>query len=204
MTYKLYFILSVFCLVAVIATQCSNSPSRATNTSPAIPVSARPGPQVTDITAEAETQPASAEVGGQVERADIEAAARSGDRARPTATAETESDAEGLAMRRLIVARGVDDREPVGADSRFRTDEERIYAFMEMVNNSDEDRQVVVTFERDDGAEVGHITVNVPANAPRWRTWAWSRHINTPGTWTAVITTPDGTELGRERFQVEG
>lgn len=198
MNYNLYFALSCVCLVAVIALHCGNSPSRAMTTSPAIPVAASPSPLEPEALA---TLPGADRVAAEPsDRSGADLAAASA----ATIAEESSRDSDGLLVRRLIVARGVENREPVGAASRFDASAERIYAFMEMVNDGDEDREVVVTFERDDGTSVGNITVNIPANAPRWRTWAWSHRISTPGTWTAVISTADGTELGRERFEVEG
>jgi hypothetical protein len=201
MTHKLYFALSFICLIAVIATQCSNAPSRAVTTSAALPVAA---PLEPAASAEAiPCRPDADEIAGDHDEAQPSQEARNVTAAATSTIVAAASDVEGLRISRLVLARDIEDREPVDADSRFSPDEERIYAFMEMVNASDEDKQVVVTFERDDGTSVGHIRVNVPAHSPRWRTWAWTRHANTPGTWTAVISTPEGTEIGRERFEIE-
>ena len=200
MTHKLYFALSVVCLVAVIATQCSNSPARTASTSTAIPVASTPEPYVQQAPAPAMPDPTPASAAADLESHEPAATPRlAATRPQPAAI-----EGESLSVRRLIVAHGVEDHEPVGSSSRFNTDDERVFAFMEMANPSDEAKQVIVTFESNDGTAVGHVRVNVPANAPRWRTWAWSRQINRPGTWTAVLSTPDGTELGRERFEVEG
>lgn len=106
-------------------------------------------------------------------------------------------------VRRLIVARGIEDREPLGAASRFESNNDRLYAFVEAVNEGDAG-QLVVVFENEEGDEVGNINLEIPANVPRWRTWAWSQRVREPGRWTAVIRTSDGTELARERFIIEG
>lgn len=197
MTHKLYFALSFLCVISMIAVHCGNSPSRAATTSSALPVAATPQ------AANEPAAPQSARAAGQVE-IDEPVVSEPSTEVVATAIHEAIHDAEGLEMRRLSVARDVENREPVGAASRFVASNEKLYAFMELVNTSDEARQVLVTFENEDGASVGHITVNIPANAPRWRTWAYSRRVNRPGTWTAIITTPEGTELGRERFEIEG
>lgn len=120
------------------------------------------------------------------------------------AIARTAATADGLSVRRLAVAEDIENREPVGAASRFDNDTERLFAFVEAANESDEAGELVVSFESDDGTEVGFITLNVPPNVPRWRTWAWSRNVNEVGSWTAVIRTADGTELAREHFEIEG
>lgn len=119
------------------------------------------------------------------------------------AVARVASEVDGLSVRRLVVSEDIENREPVGAASRFDRETDRLFAFVEAVNESDEAGELVVTFESEDGTEVGFITLEIPANARRWRTWAWSQNIHEVGSWTAVIRTADGDELAREHFEIE-
>ena len=112
-------------------------------------------------------------------------------------------EVDGVALRRLVIARGVEGREPVGASSSFPAGE-RLYAFLDAQNDTDEDVELYVTFEGPEGRSVGHVILDVPAHSPRWRTWAYSRVIDREGEWEAVVTTMDGQEVGRARFQVDG
>ncbi len=75
-------------------------------------------------------------------------------------------------------------------------------AFVELVNRGDDDGSVVVTFEHEGIEPVGHVHLKVPANSRRWRTWARTRMIKKPGSWQAVVRTPDGKELARQSFEV--
>ncbi|HBQ17964.1 MAG TPA: hypothetical protein DEF51_44870 [Myxococcales bacterium] len=112
--------------------------------------------------------------------------------------------AEGrLRVRRLVVASGVSGHEPTGADDVFEVGaQRRVYAFIEAVNETGEDVAVEVTFEPASGESVGHVSLDVPAGTPRWRTWAFTRHVYTTGRWHAVVRHPDGREIARRAFDV--
>jgi len=117
---------------------------------------------------------------------------------------DPEAVAMGLEVRRLVVTKKVVDREPEEVDD-FRSDEGPVYAFVELANAADEEQAVMVTFEHPTtGEKVGHIKLNVPANAPRWRTWGHTRMIKAEGTWKAIVTGLDGTELATQDFEVTG
>ncbi len=184
----------IACCVLVFSAHCGNSPSGSGTTS--------------RETASEHTAPQAAPVSAMAGAA----AQQNEDQATPDPIAEREPEPEtaaeteeaGMSVRRLVVAEGIEDREPQGAASRFSTDNDQLLAFVEAVNEGDEDGELVVTFESADGDEVGHITLNVPANSPRWRTWAFSRLIREPGSWTAIIRTVEGAELAREHFEIEG
>lgn len=110
---------------------------------------------------------------------------------------------DGLSLERLVVARDVIDREPVGSGARFEAGEGRIYAFVEAANHREGEADLQVTFEGPGARSVGHVALTIPANVPRWRTWAYSRLIDEPGEWHAVVRTTDGEVLGRTRFHVD-
>ena len=109
---------------------------------------------------------------------------------------------DGVTLARLAVATGIENREPVNASQEIAADAERVYAFLELRNAGDDQRTVVVTFERPDRTVTGDVELTVPAHAPRWRTWAWSRYVRAEGEWKAIVRTPDGELLGRIPFTV--
>ena len=122
----------------------------------------------------------------------------------PTPThARFTSDASPLRVRRLVVTRDIENREPVASGESFSLgDPGRIGAFLEIENTSGEQVPVFVRFERPGGGtSVGHVELAVPAQH-RWRTWGFTRMIRTPGAWVAVITTATGHELARTAFEV--
>ncbi|WP_437756699.1 DUF2914 domain-containing protein [Sorangium sp. So ce1389] len=108
-----------------------------------------------------------------------------------------------LKVKRLVVAAGVKDREPVAPGTTFRAPEtERLYAFIELENRSEVEGEVTVAFvPPDGGAPVGNVTLGVGAS-PRWRTWAFTRGARKPGEWTAVVRSETGEELARAPFEV--
>ncbi len=110
--------------------------------------------------------------------------------------------ASALRVKRLVVTTAVRDREPVSVDALV-SDGSAIYAFAELANEGGESGSVRVTFERKGGAErVGDVSLPVPANAARYRTWAFTRFIRDPGVWDAVVWSESGVELGRTSFEV--
>lgn len=112
-------------------------------------------------------------------------------------------EVDGISLGRLVIATGVEGREPVGASTSFEPGQ-RIYAFIEARNATDDDAELYLTFEGPEGRSVGHVTLDVPAHSPRWRTWGYSRVVDEPGEWEALVTTIDGREIGRARFLIDG
>ena len=106
-------------------------------------------------------------------------------------------------VRRLIVSTGVNAHEPTGAGDEFRIGEQRrLYAFVDAVNETDDDAELFVTFEPATGESSGHVSLDVPAERTRYRTWAYTRHIYTPGRWQVVVRDVDGGVVARRAFDV--
>lgn len=114
-----------------------------------------------------------------------------------------EKPVEGAPLvKRLIIASDVKEREPIElTDAKI---ENPIVAFVELKNPAEQDTDVVVTFEHAGGTKVGFVELTIPAKSPRYRTWARTRNIKTPGEWSAVVTSKSGEELARTTFQVAG
>ncbi len=114
---------------------------------------------------------------------------------------EQQTAAGGLSIKRLVVAGAIEQREPVTTQT-IRADGKPVYAFVELRNDSDSDRNVIVTFERSDGTKVGRVPLKVPAKQRRWRTWGRTQLIRKTGDWEAVVRTKGGEEIGRVGFKV--
>ena len=110
---------------------------------------------------------------------------------------------DGITIVRLITAPEVEHREPVAPSAVFRGHEERVYAFVEVSNESDEEKVLWVHFIGPDGQVSGGIELDIPSAVPRWRTWAHTRHAKKPGLWRVEIRSADGTLLGALPFEVE-
>ncbi len=110
---------------------------------------------------------------------------------------------DGLTIRRLVTAPEIEHREPVAASSVFGRDEEQVYAFVEVSNESEDDATLLVHFIGPSGQVSGGIELNIPPAVPRWRTWARTRHAKQPGLWRVEIRSADGNLLGALPFEVE-
>ncbi|MDQ3032778.1 MAG: DUF2914 domain-containing protein [Myxococcota bacterium] len=107
-------------------------------------------------------------------------------------------------VRRLVVTRGIEAREPIDSIDELDVAEEldRVYAFVELANDGDGDGTVTVTFEREGGPTTGVVDLEAPARAGRWRTWAFTRGIDREGAWSAVVRDDGGRVLARHDFDV--
>ena len=118
------------------------------------------------------------------------------------APSAAEPTATRLRIKRLVVAEGVDAREPIGARTAFRADEmDKVYAFVEVENPERMSGAITVSFEPPAGPEIGNVRLAVGAS-PRWRTWAFSRAVRETGEWTAVVRDERGRILERGPFSV--
>ncbi len=109
---------------------------------------------------------------------------------------------DGLTLRRFALSRAVQNREPVDPAQAFVNEEAPLFAFVDVANATDEDRSVRVIFESPTGEQMGLVDLDVPSEAPRWRTWALSRMITEPGRWEAVVETDEGAVIGRVSFEI--
>jgi hypothetical protein len=115
------------------------------------------------------------------------------------------ASAEGLSVKRFVVANKIQDREPVLDQGALLANGKPIYAFAELANETADAAQVRITFERKGSSDrVGNVTLSVPARAGRYRTWGNTRFVREAGTWEAVLWTENGKELGRTEFDVVG
>jgi hypothetical protein len=124
--------------------------------------------------------------------------------ARSGAVARPADAGDGLVVKRLVIARGVErkDREPVDAGTTFRAaDLGKLYAFVELDNAAKAPSEIVVAFEPPSGQAIGNVTLDVGAT-PHWRTWAYTRAARQTGAWTAVVKTTSGRVIARAPFEI--
>jgi len=120
----------------------------------------------------------------------------------PAAATPPHAAATDLTVHRVEIATSVVEREPV-TDVPVHAGEDRVYAFLDVANDSSAPAELVVTFERSGSTPVGLVSLTVPANQPRWRTWAFTRGIRTPGEWTVRVRTASGAEVVARQFEVK-
>jgi hypothetical protein len=108
-----------------------------------------------------------------------------------------------LHVDRLVVARGVVDREPQGTDTLFASNERRVFAFVEVDNPEHAAGELKVQFIGPDGTAQPPVDLAV-GESPRWRTWAFTRQAHAPGTWKALVRDERGHVLASTEFDVRG
>lgn len=120
-----------------------------------------------------------------------------------TKTRSDRPEVEGsVSIKRLIATKGIDKREPLPVEDGFVAGDGQVFAFLEVENSRAEEAHVKVTFHHESGKKVGFISLNVPANQPRWRTWGRTGQIKKPGKWEVVVSDEAGNELQRSAFEV--
>lgn len=101
---------------------------------------------------------------------------------------------------RMVIAEGVEDREPVGVAETFSSSAEKIYCFIE-ATNVEEDTQA--TFVWYYGGKEIH-TFDLPLEkGPRWRTFAYKNLRGQTGDWKVEIKDSAGNSVKSISFKVE-
>ena len=117
-----------------------------------------------------------------------------------------EAAASDIEVRRIIATTGIEGREPVEASEPFDLEElennGRVYGFFDIRNESSDDAHLNVVFISPTGRAHGQVELTVPANARRWRTWAYTRALSA-GQWDIELRAADGTVVGETRFEVQ-
>ncbi len=110
------------------------------------------------------------------------------------------TEGAGLTIGRLVIAAGIEDREPVGVADRFSSDTATVYCFLE-ANNIAADIEVAFVWILN-GTEILETPMALKA-APRWRTWAAKNLYGLEGDWKVELRDASGTVLRTVEFKVE-
>ncbi len=108
----------------------------------------------------------------------------------------------GLQVRRMRLATEIEAREPVDPRVTFSVGE-RVHAFFELRNDALEGRELEVHLVGPSGRMTGGVVLEIPAEARRFRTWAFTRNANVVGDWEAQLVTEQGDVIGRHPFTIE-
>lgn len=109
--------------------------------------------------------------------------------------------AKKLGVKRLVLAHGIDGHEPQDASETFKSNDDRIYAFVEIENPTRSADAISVVFEPPSGPPVAEIPLAV-GETSRFRTWAFTRKAHVAGEWTVVIRDANHKVLARQTFKV--
>jgi hypothetical protein len=109
---------------------------------------------------------------------------------------------EEVKIDRFVLARGVDQREPVDESDVFAGDE-KIFAFVQLKNPDTAPFSFRVHWEPVDGPVSPYGVALKVETAARFRTWSWTAIPREPGQYKAVLRTLDGAELASRTFTIE-
>ncbi len=106
-----------------------------------------------------------------------------------------------LHAKRLIVAKKIDGREPLGVSRSFDgSDVGQVAAFVELSNDAREATRIVMRFEPPSSPSFD-VPLEVGAS-PRWRTWATTKRPLEEGTWRVRVLDDDGALVAQTTFEV--
>jgi len=109
-------------------------------------------------------------------------------------------DGAALTVGRLVIAAGIENREPIGLADTFSSDTPGVYCFLE-ANNIAADIEVAFVWILN-GTEILETPMALKA-APRWRTWADKKLYGLEGDWKVELRDASGTVLRTVEFKVE-
>jgi len=115
----------------------------------------------------------------------------------PTPTTQVAALPTGLAVNRMIMTRGIENKEPIDSSYRFAAADGDVYAFASF-RNQNSPTQVTFSWFRDDRL-VTSTKLRI-GQAASWRTW--SRTGVAAGNWRVKITDEAGTVLAESAFTV--
>lgn len=112
-------------------------------------------------------------------------------------------ETEGIGLSRLVMAHGVEDRTPVEPASSFEAEDERIFAYLEVNNPERQEQELSIAWAPldDPDDEISRVEVHVGPH-PRWRTWAYTRQLDDPGLYVAVVRDASDQIIARHPFEV--
>lgn len=98
----------------------------------------------------------------------------------------------------VVMARAIEDHEPVGAGTTFSTSDGPFFCFVRVENHSRADGAVFVAWERAEGTPSyarGGLRLAIAAS-PRFRTYARNAMTRPAGAYRCVVRDEDGNVLG--------
>ena len=112
-------------------------------------------------------------------------------------------ETDGVMLNSIILARGVDKREPVEPGIQFTMgDGQKIYVILDVKNETGEDAMLTVSWKMPESdREIGKTELTVKS-AKSWRTWSFTRWAKKTGTWEAIVRNAEGEIIARAPFRI--
>ena len=115
-------------------------------------------------------------------------------------SARAQDNTDGFLIKRLTVATGIENREPVGAGDSFPINTPKVYCFLETVD-IEQDTNVIFVWIYE-GKEISQASLALKSGS-RWRTRAEKTLHGLAGVWKIEIRNEAGQALKDISFTVE-
>jgi hypothetical protein len=120
----------------------------------------------------------------------------------PSTTAEPKPDTKGLGLKRLVIAKRVQDRKAVDVGTEFTLADERVYCYVDAANPNGPERMLSVAWIHN--GKRSHVVRLRVGKGSVWRTWAFLRLRKTSvGSWQCAVSNEEGQLIGRTPFTVK-
>ena len=105
-----------------------------------------------------------------------------------------------ISVEDIEICTSIEDRVPVGVDTSFSGDTEKLYCFTKIVSNQDEG-SIFHVWKHNDQVMA---RIELSTKAKVWRTWSSKKILpSLAGKWRVDVESPDGTVLGSKEFDVK-
>ncbi|MFH2007907.1 MAG: DUF2914 domain-containing protein [bacterium] len=165
-----------------------------------LPATLKPDPGVSAKTAttDAAVNPAAA----KLEPAKPEPARPEPAKLDPANAVEPRPDPKGLTVKRLVIAKRVQDRKAMDVGTEFTVADGRVYCYVDAANAKGPERMLTVAWIRN-GKRSHAVRLRVGKGSV-WRTWSFLRLRKTSvGGWQCALHNEDGQLIGRAAFTVK-
>lgn len=109
-------------------------------------------------------------------------------------------EAPAFSVSAIVIAKDVQDREPVGVEDTFPASTEKVYCFIEATNISADTEATFVWYH--EGQEMRSFTLPV-MQGHRWRTFAYKNLYGKTGNWKVEIRDINNSFVKSITFKVE-
>jgi hypothetical protein len=117
-------------------------------------------------------------------------------------TAESQTGtSHPFTIERMVVATGVEDREPVGVAEKFPQSTEKVYCFIEAKDVTEDTKVEVVWFHSGNKLHTYELGLQ---KGSRWRTFAYKNLRGMTGEWKVELKDSAGNTIQSLSFLVEG
>jgi hypothetical protein len=113
---------------------------------------------------------------------------------------QAKEQAPAFTVARIVIATGIENREPVGVSETFPVSAGRVFCFLEATNITDDTEVTFVWYL----GEKEMFKIALPLKkSPRWRTYCYKNLMGKKGDWKVELKDSAGNSVKTVSFKVE-